>query len=199
MFFSNKKNINKLFYWIDEIRKENDGLRKENVNLRESLKNLEHRVYDLEFVQKLYNECTVLGIATNKVEETFHVCALKKNDSDWMMILLKRPDYPYLAPPRINLETTYAYESKNWNERILKIVDIIPDDNNIGNGSIMMNYLLKDVKQHPEIKRIVGTISSVDKDHYDRLEHFYKKFGFSVEFYTDNNGEKTGGSIEKVL
>ncbi|MGH0950891.1 hypothetical protein [Bacillus mycoides] len=46
-----------------------------------------------------------------------------------------------------------------------------------------------------EVSRISGMLSPVDSNHFDKLEHFYKKFGFEVEFNTD----RTEGSIKKVL
>lgn len=48
---------------------------------------------------------------------------------------------------------------------------------NRGYGSIMMEGLMKIVHEM-QIKVITGWISSVDWDHIDRSEHFYRKHGF---------------------
>ena len=76
----------------------------------------------------------------------------------------------------------------------IKICDIIVRNNNIGNGSILMNYFMEYCKT-TNAKYIAAWLSPVDMDHFDRLEHFYKKYGFSVTF----NGYRTSGSIKYIL
>lgn len=44
-------------------------------------------------------------------------------------------------------------------------------------------------------KRICGSLSSVDKEQFDMLEHFYSKCGFKVTF----NENRTSGHIELLL
>lgn len=80
----------------------------------------------------------------------------------------------------------------NTNE--IKICDIQMKDNNIGNGSIAMKYFIK-VSKEMRFNKIVGDISNVDKDHWDRLIHYYQKFGFKVIF----NKEYTWSKIELNL
>ncbi|EEM14149.1 hypothetical protein CN535_18900 [Bacillus pseudomycoides] len=65
---------------------------------------------------------------------------------------------------------------------------------NIGNGSITMKYLIKMAKEM-KVSHISGWLSPVDGDHFDKLEHFYKKFGFEVNF----NCDRTEGSIKMIL
>lgn len=52
----------------------------------------------------------------------------------------------------------------------------------------LMEYFLKYCKTTPA-EYISGSLSSVDADHFDRSEHYYKKHGFKVEFY---EGRKSG-------
>lgn len=87
------------------------------------------------------------------------------------------------------IKKDYIHNTKN-----IKICDIQMEDNNIGNGSIAMNYFIK-VSRQMGFDRIIGDISNVDKDHWDRLVHYYEKFGFKVTF----NKEYTWGEIELDL
>ena len=60
---------------------------------------------------------------------------------------------------------------------------------NCGNGSIAMKYFLK-AAETTGAEYINGSLSSKDKDHFPRSEHYYKKFGFEVNF---NEGRTSGG------
>ena len=44
-----------------------------------------------------------------------------------------------------------------------------------------MKVFLDFAKEH-RYHKITRWLSPIDRDHFDRLEHFYKKFGFNVEF-----------------
>ena len=55
------------------------------------------------------------------------------------------------------------------------------------------------IESNKEIKKIEGTITDIDKDHFDRLEYFFKKHGFDVQFRLDDNGERIGGRIYKII
>lgn len=57
-----------------------------------------------------------------------------------------------------------------------------------------MKYFLKAVEKL-HVDYIDGWLSSVDKKHFDRSEHFYKKFGFEVHF----NEDRTSGGIKKIM
>lgn len=61
----------------------------------------------------------------------------------------------------------------------VKIEDVLCKQNNIGNGSILMLSLFEFCKRH-NIRKITGYLSSVDDDHKERRDHYYKKFGFVV-------------------
>ena len=79
-------------------------------------------------------------------------------------------------------------------EPSIHINDILGDVNE-KSGSILMKYLFSFCDEisnilNKEIVEITGTISSVDRDHFDRIEHFYQKFGFDVKFNEDGTGGK---------
>ena len=55
----------------------------------------------------------------------------------------------------------------------------------------MIKYFIKECKQEG-LEYIDGWLSDVDKDQFDRLEQFYKKFNFDVKF----NENRTSGNIK---
>lgn len=65
---------------------------------------------------------------------------------------------------------------------------------NLGYGALLMEALLRDAK-NKGVRRVSGELSECDIDHFDRLERFYSKLGFTVCF----NEEKTRGKIELLL
>jgi len=67
-------------------------------------------------------------------------------------------------------------------------------DNDVGNGSILMRYFIKYCKT-TDAKYICGQLSLVDKGHFYRSEHFYKKHEFNVKFTSD----RSAGSIKYIL
>lgn len=77
----------------------------------------------------------------------------------------------------------------------IRIDDILMKEHlNVGNGTIAIQGL-KTVAQHMKVKMICGSLSNVDKERFDMLEHFYLKCGFKVNF----NEKRTSGHIELLL
>jgi hypothetical protein len=150
---------------------------------------------DLDYLNELKHYYTILGEEENNKGELFFVCA-KKDKGYYTIIALRNAGHGHPFP-KMNLITENDVEDTN--KKIIKIADIQTPEKNRGNGSILTKYLFKYVNENTNIKKIIGTISEVDQDHFDRLEHFYKKHGFKVVFYTDDEGERIAGDIEKEL
>jgi hypothetical protein len=87
-----------------------------------------------------------------------------------------------------------SYVSCYGEEPYIKIDDILVVDNDVGNGSILMRYFIKYCKT-TDAKYICGQLSLVDKGHFYRSEHFYKKHEFNVKFTSD----RSAGSIKYIL
>lgn len=66
-----------------------------------------------------------------------------------------------------------------------------------GFGSMMMEALISYAEENGHTY-IFGNLSEIDKDHADRLHHFYEKFGFSITIY-DESQEMYYGKIEKWI
>lgn len=126
-------------------------------------------------------------LAIDSTKSTYHypeeVILYGYNDDD-IQIMVTSPN------------RNYKYLTINTNLNLLNktifIEDIECSENNVnkGYGSLAMDCLINIAKSR-KIERIRGRLSSVDKDHFDRLQHFYSKFGFSVNMDT--------GLIELVL
>lgn len=128
----------------------------------------------------------VLGIEKNKVGEW--VIIVKKMIRNDIWVELYSPTYLAINNhPRI-MSTTYKNEATEYfaAENYVKIDDVLMQNNSIGNGSICMEYFIKEVKKQG-FDYISGWLSSIDKDNFKRSIPFYKKFGFQVTMAKDNN------------
>ncbi|WP_295091964.1 GNAT family N-acetyltransferase [Ruminococcus sp.] len=128
----------------------------------------------------------IVGIGENKKEEEVLVIQFCYDNN----ITFKLYSKTYSAinnHPRImaTIEKDFIKGTKS-----IKIDDILVQDNNIGNGSILMPYFL-DYCKETGAEYISGWLSDVDSDHFDRSIHFYEKHGFTCKL----NESKTSGSI----
>ncbi len=80
-----------------------------------------------------------------------------------------------------------------------KINDIVVEEENLGIGSLLLNRAIAWCKMNG-IERIFGELSSVDADHFDKLQYFYEKHGFTVRWFNhEKAGSHTAGYVEKYL
>lgn len=91
--------------------------------------------------------------------------------------------------PRVLTEIIEEGERK-----YIHIDDIFGEDENLGNGSILLSYIFK-AAEKLGISEIRGGLVPVDVEKFDKLEHFYKKNGFEVEF----NESMSRGKIIRIL
>ena len=78
--------------------------------------------------------------------------------------------------------------------KYIHIQDIFGEDENLGNGSILLSYVFS-AAEKLGINEIKGGLVPEDVKKFDKLEHFYKKNGFKVVF----NEERSRGKIVKTL
>lgn len=83
---------------------------------------------------------------------------------------------------RIRLSANYT------SEETIELCDIEVFGENVGRGygSILLDSLINFAKDN-SIKTISGWISYADKNHFDKLDYFYKKHGFNIIWESDNN------------
>ena len=189
----------KLFGWIfkKEINKiharyefEKQQMLAEIVGMQAEITDIQKNYSIAKKVFYLLPNSEIMGIETNKNNEELYIVK-SVYDSSLNIYLLGKSYQAINRLPRIMAEIKTDYQSK---EKFIKIHDVQMIDNNIGNGSIAMEYFLKTAKKI-EAKCIRGGLSSVDSDHFDRSEHYYKKFDFKVKF----NVDRSSGNIEKLL
>lgn len=130
----------------------------------------------------------IVGEDINKMKEQVLVVQWVFDDDIWFMLFSER--YKAINHPRIMA----SYVSCCEEEHYIEIDDILVVDDDVGNGSILMPYFIEYCKT-TDAKYICGQLSSVDKGHFERLEHFYKKHGFNVKF-TSN---RSAGSIKYII
>lgn len=80
--------------------------------------------------------------------------------------------------PRLFFEE-FSIEMDGVQRKYIYIVDVLMVDDEIGNGTIAMNALIKYAKKI-NAEWINGSFSAVDDDHADRRNHYYEKFGFVI-------------------
>ena len=145
----------------------------------------------IELVHSILKEKNhvIVGEDVNKMKEQVLVVQWVFDNDIWFMLYSER--YKAINKhPRIMA----SYVSCYGEEPYIKINDILVVDNDVGNGSILMRYFIKYCKT-TDAKCIRGQLSSVDKGHFDRSEHFYKKHEFNVKFTSD----RSAGSIKYIL
>ncbi len=131
----------------------------------------------------------IVGENDNKNHE--HVYIVQSKYGDNIDFLLYSPiSYRTMNNPRI-MAKYFCNDGKPY----ISILDVITVDNNVGNGSILMTAFLKYCKQYTRATCVKGTLSDVDRDHFDRSEHFYKKHGFEVFF----DEKRSIGEIEYLI
>jgi len=165
-------------YYLGNIRKiENEANRKNQ---------------DIDIVHRILSEKNnvIVGEADNKNGE--HVFIVQHVNGNSIEFMLYSNRYKAINNhPRIMATYNDFFDNNSY----VKIDDIIVEDNDVGNGSILMPFFIDYCKRFTEAKRITGWLSSVDSGHFDRSTYFYKKHGFEVELNTDDNT----GSIEYRL
>lgn len=133
----------------------------------------------------------ILGEEEINGEKTY-ICG--QEDEDGYCMLTVRDFRRLNFYPKINL---IYFEGEGGTVKIAYIITGEYTDQ--GYGSMLMEYLLDYLESRQDIKKINGVVVDDDKDHFDRIEHFYEKFGFNVEFRLNENGEKVGGRIERRI
>lgn len=142
----------------------------------------------LELVNKLLEKYQILGIEENNQKQKYYVCL---DTSDNSVNVSLRDDDQDKKVPRIDTDIRYNRESK---ENTCFITSFFAINEDVGNGSILMDYLFEYLKKMG-IKKVRGKLGSIDNKNFDKLEYFYEKNGFKVTFFTNRND----GEIEKIL
>ncbi|MEH6888916.1 GNAT family N-acetyltransferase [Bacillus sp. JJ864] len=156
--------------------------------------NVEYEVaYQLDYI---VNEgCEVVSIFENKEKililyRQFYDDTPKKEEP-FIILNLKIITKEGILAPEPFLRAVF---DKEYNNIDLADIDIKKPFINQSYGSILLGSLI-DIAKKMNVDRITGWISEVDKDHIQRLVHFYKKHGFEVILKEDINHSKKIGDV----
>ncbi|MBU5220472.1 hypothetical protein KQI67_28275 [Bacillus albus] len=203
--FKRIKSIKEKFFFtffkeeVSRIERTNNELLKSKIESLEEkqakkLKDIGMKGRRVEWIFTNSKDAEIIGIAKNK-EKKEMIVYKECTECSVYIKLLGESSRGFERVSQIN-----ARIYKNSDYRYMKIEDIQMIDNYMGNGSIAMEYLIKTSKKMG-ISYIEGVlaISSVNgeviKEHFDRLIHYYEKFGFEVNIESGS----TLGNIKKVL
>ncbi|MCU5086367.1 hypothetical protein OCA23_23980 [Bacillus cereus] len=182
------------FNKIKSLKMEHQKLKELYGEIQDSEKTLKKEVERLlefeannEFVEPLLKKGNIIdGVEFNKSSVKYYVCVFMDSKSITLSLRNKRTRHPY---PRL-----YAkFYQDIQNPFIIRchINDVFAVQEDVGNGSILIQYLIKWAKKM-DVCQVNGMLSYVDIEKFDKLEQFYKKNGFTVNF----NKNRTSGSIE---
>ncbi|CAM4050863.1 MULTISPECIES: GNAT family N-acetyltransferase [Bacillus cereus group] len=140
-----------------------------------------------EFVESVLKKGNLIdGVEFNKSSVKYYVCVSMDSKSVTLSLQNKRTGHPY---PR--LYAKFYQDIQNPFNVACHIVDVFAVEEDVGNGSILIQYLIKWAKKM-DACQVNGMLSCVDIEKFDKLERFYKKNGFTVNF----NKNRTSGSIK---
>lgn len=158
---------------INRYMKENKSLVMENEHLKRKID------YCLDSVREAIERGNeIIGIETNKNDQLIVVS--KSYIPDFTLdINLFGASLDERNPPRIEGKPCI---NEIFNVNKLEIIDIKIFDNDVnkGNGSIAMEYFIKEALKL-KVEKITGELSIQDLDHRDRAIHFYQKFNFNIK------------------
>lgn len=186
-----KKDFNEL---TDEISKLKHKLYFRDLKIKE-LEKKNKDIYSLLGYILSYKKNTIIGIDVNKRDQTVFV--VKSESGSNLEISLYSLKYDRRTP------IIYASKHEHWGEYstsdepdyfYLHIDNIYAIDQNIGNGHILMKYLIEYAKKE-NYSHICGILSTTDEEHFEKLEYFYKKHGFEVS----SDDKRRKGSIKLDL
>lgn len=189
----------KIFIWLfrNEVSVYEKVIKQNELKYKNEIKQIENKLVQekqrYELVKRIFTDfknSKIIGVEINRSNEEVLVVEVMQGKDLWIM--LYAPSYIAINQhPRI-MSTTKKDYSKNITH--IYIDDIQTEHINCGNGSIMMKYFIEAAKK-TDATYISGAISSEDINHFDRLEYYYKKFGYDVHF----NDDRTSGGIKLDL
>lgn len=151
-------------------------------NMGKDIKSLEVKIYEMKKCFDKINEIVKLN---------YTIVAIEENKKHELVIVAKRmlrsSCYIYLfdndmgVEPIATIEAT-IYQDNRAEPISVEIDDITVKNINMNSASIAMKHFIAIAKKEIRAKEITGKISIVDKDHWERIIHFYSKFNFEINY-----------------
>ncbi|HCQ6374301.1 TPA: hypothetical protein OL524_001704 [Clostridioides difficile] len=140
---------------------------------------------EIDEMKKCFDKISEIG------KLNYTIVAVEENKKHEFVIVAKRildsSCYIYLFNNGIEIEpitiiSAAIYQDNKAEPISVEINDITVQYLNVNNASIAMNHFILIAKKEIKAKKITGNISIVDKDHWDRIIHFYSKFNFEINY-----------------
>lgn len=143
----------------DDVENEKDQLEKKVDTLQYNVNKLIELKYEILAIEKdkLGDPVIIYTYPTNETSRDVYIKDSHTKLKDW--------DFAIVS----------IYHSS---ENTLHIEEIKGTTINQGYGTIALNYL-KEIAHSLRVKKVTGEIKK-DLENYDRVEHFFKKHGFSI-------------------
>lgn len=113
-------------------------------------------------------DCTERGEPLVVISELWK-CGMPSTISFYLFSLGLKDVAPYRGEMLFTFSSRSAAYLEDWNTT----------QQNIGYGSIFMKHAISFLRA-VGCERIDGTMSDVDRNRWDQLQHFYEKFGFTI-------------------
>ncbi len=97
----------------------------------------------------------------------------------------------------VHVQTRNIYSQKLLRARLSDVRISSPHIENRGMGSMLVREAIEECIRRGH-KGIYGYLSNVDRDHFQKLKHFYKKLGFSVGFYAVEHPDYRFDRVGKI-
>ena len=184
--------VNLLFpKYVKILKNKIDALKSKNYNLKKD--------YDISKNQflKLKKENKALNHFLLNNQNNYSTVYVRKDKNDTLCLISLSPnilsvykynDEYFRQKLHVNYRsgTFFHVKSKNYHSALfIEDIQVTEENCNLGLGSLAMEILIKKAKSN-KIKIITGELSHVDKDNKERRYHFYRKFGFDIDFYKDD-------------
>lgn len=175
---------------LEKLKKKYHEIQEKELLQSIELRELKDKEKELTFLQESLKQYNIMGFEKNKLGNKYYVCLFAEESS--FALYLKKPFTRRHTVPRL-YGKIYTRRYMDFMDTCI-IQDIFAEDEDEGNGTILLKYAKKYLKSIG-VRRIYGDLSFVDVDHFDKLEKFYENNGFKVTF----NEERTSGSIEIII
>ena len=127
---------------------------------------------------KEFPDASIIGVDENKSHEAYYIVKVEAGRMIDIYLYNERGD-------NVQKSRIYAeYLTNEKDETYIHIIDCFAEDENVGNGSILLKWLKKEAVR-ADAKYITGGLASIDKKKFDKLERFYTKNGFEVTINGD--------------
>ncbi len=182
---------------------------KQNFYLMESteksLQKQYHKIEELTETSKIFNVVREL-----MAQKRYHVCNVIKKDGVWYAIAsMHNIRYRYIElefflfdcsrPIQLFYHCACLQTIYTEDDIYIRDVQVSKEDACQGFGTMLMNELLKTAKGN-NISTITGTLRPYDlNDHPERLQYFYRKFGFTITDIVSADGNIHEKRIELRL